>query len=128
VDENSRLILKDFNMEIDFAGRLKWYGKQVRLEIYYDESRYIVQGERKSVKIESPKGDKIASIDIGINVLARAKQDHFHFMRQVSQLRSMADKAKNLGEYECIRNCRKRCFTEWAFCDLSGLPFQHRPG
>ena len=42
-------------MEIEFAGRLKWYGKQVRLEIYYDESRYIVQGERKSVKIDRPE-------------------------------------------------------------------------
>jgi transposase len=25
-------------MEIDFAGRLRWYGKQGRLEIYYDET------------------------------------------------------------------------------------------
>jgi len=32
VDENSRLILKDFKMEIEFAGRLKWYGKQGRLK------------------------------------------------------------------------------------------------
>jgi len=94
VDEkNCRLILKDFNMEIEFARRLKWYGKQDRLEIYYDESRkawyasipvevgieetrtgkksrHIIHGERKSVQIESPKGDKIASIDPGINVIA----------------------------------------------------------
>ena len=25
-------------MEINFAGRLRWYGKQGRLEIYYDET------------------------------------------------------------------------------------------
>src|SRR5579875_2104608 len=36
-EENHKLVLKDFNMEIDFAGRLKWYGKQGRLEIIYDE-------------------------------------------------------------------------------------------
>ena len=38
-EENRKLILKDFNMEIEFAGRLRWYGKQGRLEIYYDETR-----------------------------------------------------------------------------------------
>jgi transposase len=69
-EQNHKLILKDFNLEIDFAGRLKWYGKQGRLEIYYDEtenawyasipvevgvektkkgkeSKYIIYGERK---------------------------------------------------------------------------------
>jgi putative transposase len=78
VDErNHRLILRDFNMEINFAGRLRWYGKQGRLEIYYDETRnawqvsipvevgveetktgkkskYIVHGERKTIQVESP--------------------------------------------------------------------------
>jgi len=38
-EQNHELVLKDFNMEIDFAGRLRWYGKQGRLEIYYDETR-----------------------------------------------------------------------------------------
>ena len=38
-EQNHKLILKDFNMEIDFAGRLRWYGKQGRLEIYYDKTR-----------------------------------------------------------------------------------------
>jgi len=27
-EQNHKLILKDFELEIDFAGRLKWYGKQ----------------------------------------------------------------------------------------------------
>jgi len=92
-EQNHKLILMDFNMEIDFVGRLRWYGKQGRLEIYYNEaknawyasipvdvgieitkkgnkSKYIVHGERKSVQVESPKGNKMASIDLGINVLA----------------------------------------------------------
>ena len=40
VDEkNHKLILKYFKMEIRFTGRLRWHGKQGRLEIYYDEVR-----------------------------------------------------------------------------------------
>jgi len=65
-------------MKIDFAGRLRWYGKQGRLEIYYDEaknawyasipvdvgveitkkgnkSKHIVRGKRKSVKLNRLK-------------------------------------------------------------------------
>ena len=40
VDEQRHvIILKDFGMEIKFVGRLRWYGKQGRLEIIYDEGR-----------------------------------------------------------------------------------------
>jgi putative transposase len=40
VDEQRHvLILKDFNLEIKFAGRLRWFGRQGRLEIHYDEAR-----------------------------------------------------------------------------------------
>ncbi|BBG25029.1 hypothetical protein IC006_2363 [Sulfuracidifex tepidarius] len=125
-------------MEIEFVGRLKWYGKQGRLEIIYDEttnhwyahipvevgveetktgkkSKYIVHGERKSIQIETPKGNKIASIDLGINVLAsvvvndgtwllykgvRAKEDYFYLQRKIADAQSLADKTKNIGEYE----------------------------
>ncbi|MFP3305848.1 MAG: transposase, partial [Thermocladium sp.] len=82
VDEQ-KLVLKDFGLEINFAGRLRWYGKQGRLEIYYDEvgnawyasipvevgvektkngrrSKHIVRGERKSIQVKSPKGSKMA--------------------------------------------------------------------
>jgi putative transposase len=91
--ESKVLILKDFNMEIKFAGRLRWYGKQGRLEIIYDEtrnawyacipvevgvevtktgrrSRHIVKGERRLIQIATPKGSKAVSIDLGINNLA----------------------------------------------------------
>jgi len=37
VDERNHIILKDFGLEVEFAGGLRWYGKQGRLEIYYDE-------------------------------------------------------------------------------------------
>jgi len=139
VDEkNHKLILKDFNLEIEFAGRLRWYGKQGRLEIYYDDvenawfasipvevgveetktgkkSRYIVRGERKTIQIEAPKGNKVASTDLGINVVAsvvvddgtwllykgvRAKEDYFYLQKKIAEEQSLADKARNLGEYE----------------------------
>ena len=37
--DEQKLVLKDYYLEIDFTGRLRWYGKQGRLEIYYDEIR-----------------------------------------------------------------------------------------
>jgi len=139
VDEKSnKLILRDFDLEIEFAGRLRWYGKQGRLEIYYDDtenawyasipvevgveetktgkkSKWIVRGERKSIQVEAPKGNKVASIDLGINVLAsvvvddgtwllykgvRAKEDYFYLQKKIAEEQSYADKARNLGEYE----------------------------
>jgi len=137
-EQNHKLVLKDFNLEIEFVGRLRWYGKQGRLEIYYDETRnawyasipvevgaeetktgkrskYIVRGERKSIQVESPKGSKVASIDLGINVLAsvvvndgtwllykgvRTKEDYFYFQKKIAQVQSLTDKMKNIGEYE----------------------------
>jgi len=137
VDEQ-KLVLKDFGLEVEFAGRLRWHGKQGRLEIYYDEARnawyayipvevgvektktgrkskHIVRGERKAIQVKSPKGNKMASIDLGINVLAsvvvddgtwllykgvRTKEDYFYFGKRIAGVQSSADKAKNLEEYE----------------------------
>jgi len=92
-EENHKLILKDFGLEIEFAGKLRWFGKQGRLEIHYDEtknawyacipvevgveeartgrkSRHIVRGERRAIQVERPRGSRIAAIDLGINNLA----------------------------------------------------------
>ena len=139
VDEKSnKLILKDFDLEIEFAGKLRWYGKQGRLEIHYDDvenawyasipvevgveetktgkkSKWIVRGERKTIQVKSPKGNKVASIDLGINVLAsvvvddgtwllykgiRAKEDYFYLQKKIAEIQSLADMARKLGEYE----------------------------
>jgi len=152
VDEkNNKLILKDFNLEIEFAGMLRWYGKQGRLEIYYDDaenawyasipvevgvehtktgkkSKWVVHGERKSIQVETPKGNKVAPIDLGINVLAsvvvddgtwllykgvRAKEDYFYLQRKIAEVQSLADKARNIGEYEAqegLNREKKRLF------------------
>jgi putative transposase len=131
--ERHVIILKDFNMEIRFAGRLRWFGKQGRLEMHYDEARnawyacipvevgveeaktgkkskHIVHGERKVIQLESPKGSKVASIDLGINNLAsvvvddgtwllykgvRAKEDYFYFQRKIAEIQSLRDTLKD---------------------------------
>jgi len=139
VDEkNHKLVLKYFDLEIEFAGRLRWYGKQGRLEIHYDDvenawyasvpvdvgvektktgkkSKWIVRGERKSIQVKSPKGNKIASIDLGINILAsvvvddgtwliykgvRIKEDYFYLQRKIAEVQSLADNARNVYEHE----------------------------
>jgi len=151
VDEKNHIILKYFNMKISFTGRLRWHGKQGRLEIYYDEagdawyasipvevgvevtrkgrrSKHIVRGERKSIQVKSPKGSKMASIDLGINVLAsvvvddgtwllykgvRAKEDYFYFGRRIAEVQSLSDKMMNLEEYEAyyeLNRERRRLF------------------
>jgi len=135
-EQNHRLVLRDFDMGIDFAGRLRWYGKQGRLEIRYDEARgawyasipvevgveetkmgkkskYIVRGERKSIRIAGPRGDGAAAVDLGINILAsavtsdgtwllyrgsRAKEDFFHLSRRIAEVQSEADGARNAGD------------------------------
>jgi len=136
--ERRIIILKDFGMEIKFVGRLRWYGKQGRLEIHYDDTKnawyahipvevgveetktgkktkHIVRGERKTIQIESPKGNKVASIDLGINNLAsvvvddgtwilykgiRTKEDYFYLQRLISRIQSLRDtlKDKLLGD------------------------------
>ncbi|MEM4970507.1 MAG: transposase [Sulfolobales archaeon] len=149
--ERRKLILKDFNIEIDFVGEIRWYGKQGRLEIIYDEAvnrwyahipvevgvettkrgnraRHIVRGERKSIQIASPKGDRVASIDLGINVMAsvvvddgtwllykgvRAKQDYFYLEKRIAEIQSLEAIARNIGELDAaeeLRRERRRLF------------------
>jgi len=134
VDEQRRvIILKDFDLEVKFTGGLRWFGRQGRLEIHYDDarnawyacipvevgveetktgrrSRHIVKGERRLIQIESPKGSKVASIDLGINNLAsvvvsdgtwilykgvRAKEDYFYFQRKIAEIQSLRDTLKD---------------------------------
>jgi putative transposase len=134
VDEQRHvLILKDFKMAIRFTGGLRWFGKQGRLEIHYDETRnawyasipvevgveeaktgrrskFIVRGERRLIQIATPKGSRVASIDLGINNLAsvvvddgtwllykgvRAKEDYFYFQRKIAEIQSLKDTLKD---------------------------------
>jgi putative transposase len=99
VDEGEgRLVLKDFKLSIRYVGRIKWEGKQGRLEIIYEAGRWFAyipievgvdpsksnlkgyvkpncRDEKdkifnpKSIKQRDPVGDKKAFIDIGLNNL-----------------------------------------------------------
>jgi len=131
--ERHVIILKDFDMEIKFAGKLRWYGKQGRLEIIYDEtkdtwyahipvdvgveetktgkkSKHIVRGERRTIQVATPRGNRVAAIDLGINNLAsvvvddgtwilykgvRAKEDYFYFQRRIAEIQSLRDTLKD---------------------------------
>jgi len=145
-EQNHRLVLRDFDMEIDFAGRLRWHGKQGRLEIRHDEARnawyafipvevgvettrngneskHIVRGERKSIRMAGPRGDGAAGVDLGINILAsavtssgtwllyrgsRAKEDFFYLTRKIAKIQSEADIARNAGDNEEFRRLNRR--------------------
>jgi len=97
-ESEGRLILKDFKLSIRYVGRIRWEGKQGRLEIIYEANRWfayipIEVGEKpsksnlkgyvkpnykdkknrifnpRSIKQKDPVGDKKAFIDIGLNNL-----------------------------------------------------------
>jgi putative transposase len=71
-EERQEIYLKDFGMALKFKGKLKWHGKQGRLEIIYDEAKrswYVhipVEVEIRA-KVE---GKLRASVDLGIINLA----------------------------------------------------------
>ena len=72
VDEGrSTIYLRDFHLTLRFRGRLKWHGKQGRLEIVYNDARrawyaYIPVEFEHNVE----KGSLAASVDLGIVNLA----------------------------------------------------------
>jgi putative transposase len=71
-EENRTIYLKDFKLTLKFKGKLKWHGKQGRLEIIYDEVRrswyaHIPVEVENGVKVE---GNLRASVDLGIVNLA----------------------------------------------------------
>jgi putative transposase len=97
-EEEGRLILKDFKLRIRYVGRIKWEGRQGRLEIIYEAGRwfayipievgvepsksnpkgYIKPNYKdkknrifnpRSIKQRDPVGDKKAFIDVGLNNL-----------------------------------------------------------
>ncbi|BDB99652.1 RNA-guided endonuclease InsQ/TnpB family protein [Saccharolobus caldissimus] len=73
VDENKGTIyLKDFKLALKFKGKIKWHGKQGRLEVIYDGAKrswyaHIPIEVENNVKA---KGNLRASVDLGIVNLA----------------------------------------------------------
>ena len=69
VDEDKRIIyLKDFNLTLRFKGRLKWHGKQGRLELTYNEARRSWYAHIPVVveNVAEAKGNLRAGVDLGI--------------------------------------------------------------
>jgi putative transposase len=93
-----RLVLKDFKLNIRYVGRIRWEGKQGRLEIIYETGRWFAYipievrekpsksnpkgyikpnykdkknriSNPRSIKQKDPVGDKKAFIDVGLNNL-----------------------------------------------------------
>ena len=89
------VILKDWNLRIKYAGRIKWSGKQGMLVIKLEGNRWFayvpievgskpvktnpkgyVKGIYDRVQIENPKGSNKAFIDIGLNNLFAVVFNH----------------------------------------------------
>jgi len=89
------VILKDWNLRIKYAGRIKWSGKQGMLVIKLEGNRWFayvpievgskpvktnpkgyVKGIHEKVQIEKPKGNNKAFIDIGLNNLFAVAFNH----------------------------------------------------
>jgi len=73
VDEENRAIyLKDFKLSLKFKGKLKWHGKQGRLEVIYDEARrsWYAHIPVEVENVAEARGGLRASIDLGIVNLA----------------------------------------------------------
>jgi transposase len=90
------------------------------------KSKHIVRRERKSIQIESPKGNKATSIHLGINVLAsvvindgtwllykgvRTKEDYLE--KRITEVQSLASRTKNINEYEAYDELNRE--KRWLF-------------
>jgi putative transposase len=89
------LVLKDWQLRIRYAGRIKWSGRQGMLMIKLEDNRWFayvpitvgekpaktnpkgyVKGIHEKVQIENPKGGNKAFIDIGLNNLFAVVFNH----------------------------------------------------
>jgi len=89
------LVLKDWQLRIRYAGRIKWSGKQGTLVIKYEDGRWFayvpitvgekpaktnpkgyVKGAHERIQIENPKGGNKAFIDVGLNNLFAVVFNH----------------------------------------------------
>ncbi|AHC52178.1 transposase [Sulfolobus acidocaldarius SUSAZ] len=153
-EEKHTLFLKDWKIEIPFEGRLRWFGAQGRLEIHIEGNKFyahipvdvgritakksgkpmkdslIIHGERERIQVEKPKGEKVASIDLGVNMLATVvvndgtilfyrgsliKSDYFYFQKKIAELdklRSEVEKIQEGKAREEVLRERKRLFAK----------------
>jgi transposase len=73
VDEDKRIIyLRDFDLTLRFKGKLKWHGRQGRLEVIYNEARrsWYAHIPVEVEVVTEAKGNLRAGVDLGIVNLA----------------------------------------------------------
>jgi len=90
------VVRKTREAEIYFDETRDAWHASIPVEVGVEETRrgrkseHIVRGERKSIQIEPPEGNKAASIDLGINVLASVViDDGTWLLTKVSGLRGL---------------------------------------
>jgi putative transposase len=116
---------------------LRWFGVQGRLEIHVEGNKFyahipvdvgrttskksgklmknslIIHGLRDKIQVEKPKGNKVASIDLGINMLATVvvddgtvlfyrgslvKSDYFYFQERIVELDKLKSETEKVNE------------------------------
>jgi putative transposase len=126
------IVLKDWGLKIKYAGRIKWAGKQGTLVIKLEDGRWFayvpitvgekparsnpkgyVMGAYEKIRIENPKGNNKAFIDIGLNNLfavafnhsdtailikgSTIKAEYYYWKREIKTYQSIRDWLRNRG-------------------------------
>jgi putative transposase len=130
------VILKDWNLRVRYAGKIKWSGKQGTLIIKYEDNRWFayvpievgakpaksnpkgyVVGAYEKVQIEKPKGGNKAFIDVGLNNLFAVVFNHSDTAILIKGSTIKAEYyywKREVGTYQAIRDwLRNRGFKTW---------------
>ncbi|WP_238377775.1 zinc ribbon domain-containing protein [Caldivirga sp. MU80] len=130
------LVLKDWNLRIKYAGRIKWAGKQGTLVIRFEDGRWFayvpvsvgekparsnprgyVKGIYEKIQIEKPKGGNKAFIDVGLNNLFAVVFNHSDTAILIKGSTIKAEYyywKREVGTYQAIRDwLRNRGFKTW---------------
>jgi len=130
------LVLKDWNLRIKYAGRIKWAGKQGTLVIRFEDGRWFayvpvsvgekparsnprgyVKGIYEKIQIEKPKGGNKAFIDVGLNNLFAVVFNHTDVAILIKGSTIKAEYywwKREIGTYQSVRDwLRNRGFNAW---------------
>ncbi|NAZ28608.1 MAG: transposase [Caldivirga sp.] len=130
------LVLKDWNLRIKYAGRIKWSGRQGMFMIKLEDNRWFayvpitvgekpaksnpkgyVKGIYEKVQIEKPRGGSKAFIDVGLNNLFAVVFNHSDTAILIKGSTIKAEYyywKREVGTYQSIRDwLRNRGFNAW---------------
>ena len=130
------VILKDWNLRVRYAGKIKWSGKQGTLIIKYEDNRWFayvpievggkpaksnpkgyVKGIHEKIQIEEPRGGSKAFIDIGLNNLFAVVFNHTDTAILIKGSSIKAEYywwKREIGTYQSIRDWLKNHgFESW---------------